>query len=249
MSELKAVIVAAGRGIRMGPRGELTPKGLIRVGGVPLVRRSVSLLQKRGIGTIRIVTGHLSDQYESEFGTSEGVELVHNPEYETTGSLRSLAVGLSGQQGPVVVLESDLIFEAATLAPILQAGSRILVSGATESGDEVYIWSRPGREGQPIFHTMSKDKSHRAEPRLGELVGVSVFDAGKTEALKRAALQTLLTDPRADYESAVIHMAETRDVPCFKFEDLAWTEMDDEAMYSRAVNVIWPKIQKRDAGP
>lgn len=247
MSDLKAVIVAAGRGIRMGPRGEMTPKGLIRIDDVPLVRRSVSLLQAKGIQHIRIVTGHLSDHYVAEFADVEGVELVHNPEYATTGSLRSLAVGLSGLFGPIVVLESDLIFETKTLDPVTEPGSSILVSPKTNSGDEVYIWTRAGQPGQVVFDTMSKMPDYRPEPHYGELVGVSVFSVGDTEALKRAALQTLLKDPKSDYETAVIAMAESRDIPCHRFDDLAWTEMDDEGMYSRAVEEVWPEIQKRDA--
>ena len=61
MVDLSALILAAGRGIRMGPRGQLRPKGLLEIDGVPLVARSINLLRARGIPRIRIVTGHLDD--------------------------------------------------------------------------------------------------------------------------------------------------------------------------------------------
>ena len=247
MSDLKAVIIAAGRGVRMGPRGELMPKGLIQIDGVPLVQRSVSLLQARGVQHIRIVTGHLNDQYDAAFAKVEGVETVHNPAFATTGSLRSLATGLDGIHGPVAILESDLIYEAKTLDPITAPGSRILVSSDTNSGDEFYVWSRNGAAGEPIFDTMSKTLEYRPDPYFGELVGVHVFSAGDTEALKRASIQTLNENPKSDYEAALVAMAKGRDISCYRFEDLAWTEMDDEIMYANAANVVWPEIQKRDA--
>ena len=60
MAEFTALIVAAGRGVRMGARGQLTPKGMIALDGLPLVRASVMHLASRGIDRVRIVTGHLS---------------------------------------------------------------------------------------------------------------------------------------------------------------------------------------------
>lgn len=246
MSDLKALIIAAGRGIRLGARGKLTPKGLLKMDGVPLVRRSVSLLHARGIQDVVIVTGHLREQYEAEFQDTEGVELVHNPNFATTDSLNSLMVGLKGTPGPVVVLESDLIYEAQILSPVFETGSRILVSGITGSGDEVYVWTREGKDGSAVFRTMSKKPKYRDNPSIGEFVGISVFDAEDTKALIRAGGEILARTPKADYESAVIEMAKLRDIACFKLENMVWTEMDDEAMYRRAVTEIWPQIRKRD---
>lgn len=249
MSEFRALIVAAGRGIRMGARGQMTPKGLLKIDGVPLVMRSVRLLQARGISHVRIVTGHLSDQYEAMFRDMPGVELVHNPAFSTTGSLLSLATGLNGLHGPLLVLESDLIYEAASLVPLSAEASTILASGTTGSGDEVYIWTRQNAKGEPVFDDMSKDVSARSAKHHGELVGISAFTASDVEALHQAAAQILKENPKSDYEPAVVRMAKTRDICCHKIDDLAWTEIDDEVMYERALNTVWPAIQKRDATP
>lgn len=248
MAELKALIVAAGRGIRMGPSGEMRPKGLLEIDGVPLVRRSVELLQKRGIETVRIVTGYLSEQYEAIFADIKGVELIHNPEFSSTGSLRSLATGLAGLRGPFVLLESDLIYEARSLEPVSTSQSKIVVSGDTGAGDEVYVWARNIAGNSPVFVTMSKDINAHQGAHFGELTGISCFTAGDTEALKRATLETLLENPKSDYEPAVVHMAQSRDITCHHMADLAWAEIDDEDMYAHAVETVWPIIQRRDAG-
>lgn len=237
-----ALIVAAGRGIRMGPRGTLTPKGLLKINDTPLVARSVNLLQAKGVSRVRIVTGHLADQYEDIFGTMPGVELVHNPDFATTGSLRSMMTGLEDLSGPFVLLESDLIYETAALAPVLDGPSTILVSGVTGSGDEVYIWTRD----EIIFDTMSKKIDAQPRAHFGELTGLSRFDAEDTERLKTAARAVLAEDAKADYEDSVIRLAQTRDIACTLIPDLAWSEVDTEEMLSRAIGTIWPRIQERD---
>lgn len=247
MADLKALIVAAGRGIRMGPRGEMSPKGLLKVGDVPLVRRSVQLLQARGIKSIQIVTGHLAEQYEAEFEGTDGVELLHNPDFATTGSLRSMMRGLEDLQGPFVMLESDLIYESAALDAVSKDQSRIIVSGPTGAGDEVYIWARSNAQDKPVFETMSKDSQERPDAPLGELMGILCFTEADTEALKVAGRDLLVENPKSDYESAVIKLAQTRDIGCHLIPDLAWTEIDDEGMFGRAVDLVWPAIRQRDA--
>ena len=53
-----AVIMAAGMGTRFGDRTELIPKGLIPVGGIPMVVRSIETLKSCGIERIIIGTGY-----------------------------------------------------------------------------------------------------------------------------------------------------------------------------------------------
>ncbi len=246
MSEVSALIVAAGRGIRMGPRGEMTPKGLLEIDGTALVARSVRLLKDSGVKHIRIVTGHLAEQYEAAFGDMAGVDLVHNPDFATTGSARSMMTGLADMKGPILLLESDLVYEAAALASLHEGESCILVSGETKAGDEVYIWTREGAGGRPVFDMMSKDRTAVDTDHFGELVGISRFTAADTERLKSAAQVVLEEDPKTDYEATVIHMAKTQDIPCRKIEDLAWSEIDSEDMYAHALEDVWPRIVERD---
>ncbi len=123
MADLSALILAAGRGVRMGPRGRLTPKGLLEINGVPLVARSVALLQARGIEAVRIVTGHLDDQYRAAFEGHAGVELIHNSLYDQTGSLQSLMTGLEGLDGHVVLLDFERAMEEGALwTPVCSEG-------------------------------------------------------------------------------------------------------------------------------
>ncbi len=246
MTDLSALILAAGLGVRMGPRGELTPKGLLKIEGVPLVRRSVELLRKHGLKHIRIVTGHLNEQYEAEFADDADVELIHNPDYDHTGSLKSLLTGLNGVDGNLVVLESDVIYEARALSPVQSGATRIVLSGETNATDEVYVWVRDGAADVPAFDFMSKKIGARPETHFGELVGITCFSAENTRALKAAGQGVAAQNPKADYEDAVIALSEGTDIEAVLLQDLAWTEIDDETMFARALSVVWPAIEARE---
>ena len=67
-----AVVLAAGRGVRLGALGEEMPKGFLRVTDVPLIERSIDALRAAGIDRIRIVTGHLRHYYELLAATMGG---------------------------------------------------------------------------------------------------------------------------------------------------------------------------------
>ncbi len=85
----RAVILAAGFGMRMVPINTETPKGLLQVHGERLIDRLIRQLHQAGIRDIRVVVGFLKEQYEyliDEFG----VELAVNPDYARKNNLHSV---------------------------------------------------------------------------------------------------------------------------------------------------------------
>ena len=85
----RAVILAAGFGMRMVPINTETPKGLLQVHGERLIDRLIRQLHQARIRDIRVVVGFLKEQYEyliDEFG----VELAVNPDYARKNNLHSV---------------------------------------------------------------------------------------------------------------------------------------------------------------
>ncbi|MXN64640.1 NTP transferase domain-containing protein [Stappia sp. GBMRC 2046] len=246
MREYTAVILAAGRGVRMGARGEMSPKGLLRFGDRSFVGDSIANLKRAGVGRIRIVTGHLADHYERAAADwPDGVELRHNPDYLEQGSLHSLMVGLDGLDGPVIVLESDLVYEPRALGPIAAEGSRstLVVSGPTGAGDEVYVWAddAPSSTSRRL-RDMSKERNRHPDAHYGELVGITGLARDAVRQVKEIARPMIAQKPLADYEDGLVATARTIDIACIRIDDLAWAEVDDEAMFARAAERIYPRI-------
>lgn len=65
---MRAMILAAGRGERLRPLTDNTPKPLIEVGGKPLIEHHLERLAKAGFREIVINTGHLGEQLPAALG-------------------------------------------------------------------------------------------------------------------------------------------------------------------------------------
>ena len=88
----RAIIMAAGKGERMHPLTEKTPKPLIRVNGRRMIDSVIEGLRENGITEIYVVTGHLKEQFEVLKAKYPGVQLIENPYYETCNNISSLYV-------------------------------------------------------------------------------------------------------------------------------------------------------------
>ena len=89
---MRAVMLAAGVGRRLGPQLNHVPKLLLSLGGKTLLRRHLEILDHVGIGELVLVTGYRAGAIEAELAALESpvaVTTVHNPDY-TEGSVVSL---------------------------------------------------------------------------------------------------------------------------------------------------------------
>lgn len=85
----RAIILAAGFGMRMVPINTEVSKGLLEVNGETLIERLIKQLQEVGIKEIYIIVGFMKEQYEYLIDKYK-VELVVNKEYASKNNLHSL---------------------------------------------------------------------------------------------------------------------------------------------------------------
>jgi 2-aminoethylphosphonate-pyruvate transaminase len=115
----EAVILGAGLGSRLGNMTTEMPKGVIEIGGMPMVERSVRKLIEKGIEKIYIGTGHCPEWYERLAARYPCIETVRNPRYATTSSMRTLFEVARKVKGDFLLLESDLIYDDIGLFVLL----------------------------------------------------------------------------------------------------------------------------------
>ena len=101
-----AVILAAGRGSRMGTETDERPKCLVELGGRPLLEWQVGALNAAGISEISIVTG-----YRSEVLQESGLNALVNPEWNSSNMVVSLLYAKPVIVRPTVVSYSDIVYE------------------------------------------------------------------------------------------------------------------------------------------
>lgn len=106
------MILAAGRGERMRPLSDTTPKPLLRVGGRTLIERHVSALVKAGIGDITVNLAWLGPQIREHLGDGSafGARIRYSEEspraLETAGGIIKALPNLS--PGPFAVVNGDI---------------------------------------------------------------------------------------------------------------------------------------------
>lgn len=87
----RAVILAAGAGMRMEPFNTKVPKGLLSIHGERIIERQIRYLQEVGIREIYVVAGFRKERFEYLMDTF-GVELIVNSAYAIKNNLHSVAM-------------------------------------------------------------------------------------------------------------------------------------------------------------
>ncbi|MGE5946321.1 MAG: nucleotidyltransferase family protein, partial [Betaproteobacteria bacterium] len=105
---MKAMILAAGRGERMRPLTDHTPKPLLQAGGKPLIAWHLERLAATGFREVVVNHAHLGKQIERALGDGSqwGLSIAYSPEppgaLETAGGIAS-ALPLLGDESFLVV--------------------------------------------------------------------------------------------------------------------------------------------------
>ncbi len=235
-----AVILAAGLGSRLKDHTEDQPKGFIEIDGQSLIERSMKSLLRTGFTEIIIGTGYLHDHFEL-LKQKYPVTTFRSVDYSTTGSMYTLYVLRHLIKSPFLLLESDLLYDPVALVFLLEDPLEdiILASGATNSGDEVFIQATADNKLQQ----MSKDRNI-LKHISGELVGITKLSVA-TLARMCAFSETHYNkgNRMLHYEDALVGAAALHPIHVKVVEDLAWCEIDDDNHLSRALNLIYPKLK------
>jgi N-acetyl-alpha-D-muramate 1-phosphate uridylyltransferase len=121
-----AMILAAGRGERMRPLSDETPKPLLAVGGKPLIVWQIEALARAGFRDIAINVSHRAEAIVDALrdGTAFGVRLHFSREAEPLETAGGIATAIDViAPGPVLIVSADIFthFEYATLRPRIDA--------------------------------------------------------------------------------------------------------------------------------
>ena len=113
----RAIIMAAGKGERMHPLTEKTPKPLIRVSGKRMIDTVIEALHANGIYEIYVVVGYRKEQFEPLKEEFPGVKLIENPYYDTCNNISSLYAAREHLKDCMILDGDQIIYDPKVLAP------------------------------------------------------------------------------------------------------------------------------------
>lgn len=201
-TSVAAVVLAAGRGARMGGANKMA----IPLGDVPVLRRTVDAALASTLRPILVVTGHEPEAAHAVL-TGCDVTFVHNPQW-SEGLSTSLAAGIravpASAAGAAILLGDMPLVSAAVLGRLAEA---------VRSGEDIDAAApvRAGRRGNPVVW------SRRLFPQLLNLTG----DAGARSLLESGLVRVMEMaveddgpfsdiDSRDDLERLELHLLAER---------------------------------------
>src|SRR3989344_3829582 len=107
----QAFILGGGRGERLRPLTDSTPKPLVKVAGKPIIEYSLELLQKHGVEQVILSIGYLHEKIEKHLGSGEkwGLKINYAIENEPLGTGGALAAAKDSLDESFFMLNGDNI--------------------------------------------------------------------------------------------------------------------------------------------
>ena len=120
---MRAIILAAGCGIRLNQHTKDVPKALLDLNGKSILERQISLLREYGVNEIFVVTGYKREKY-----VLKDIEYIFNPRYSETEQLASMMVARTKIFDDVLVIFGDILFDSQILQQILASNDDIAMA-------------------------------------------------------------------------------------------------------------------------
>ena len=237
MAKIQGLILAAGRGSRLGKAGEESPKPLLQVGRRHLIEHQLDALAESGVGPSHIVVGYGADEVRELVGMR--AEFVYNSRWATTNSLYSYWLARETIDSDVIVLNCDVLFSPEVIARLLATpGDAIAIDASSGTGlEQMKVRVVDGRVVR-----MSKDLE--SDESSGENVGILKLTAETARLLFDKAGELIADGGETSWIGASIAaVARQQNFRAIDIAGLPWVEIDFPVDLDRARKEVWPAIR------
>jgi len=245
---MKAIMLAAGVGSRLGQGEDVAPKVLLRFGGKTLLQRHIEILRHAGVRELVMGVGHQADRLIAtldEIGASDFVRTVMNPNYKKgpITTLWALRDELMTDE-PVILMDGDVLYDQRMMDRLIKSpvANCFLMDRDVEPGEEpVKVCMRGDR---PVdFHKQPTE----AHDYYGEWIGFLKLSPAMAARVP-GATRPFVEDGQEHllYEVAIRDLVLADRDGAFGVEDvtgLPWIEIDFMEDVVRAEAEILPNLE------
>ncbi len=249
---MKAIILSAGQGSRLGHLTAKRPKCLIDFNGRCLLDRQLDVLAANGVGEAVIVTGFADEQIEEVLSRRNGgprVRTMFNPFYQVADNLGSLFVAREELAGDVLVWNGDTLVSESLMARVLanreQRGICVTVDrkDAYDDDDMKVIADRDGR-----LRAIGKRIPSGVN---AESIGLLAFRGDGAARFRHAIERAMRTKEGTTiwYLRVIHHLAQDSDVWTLDIAGEEWGEVDfpEDVDAARELTARWDAARKAKA--
>jgi choline kinase len=237
-------VLAAGRGNRLSPLTDDTPKCLLSIGDSSALGMLLDTLDRLpGISEVVLVVGHAQRQiatYLSGAHLRLAVRLLDNPDYDTANNIVSAHLLAGRFPDGFLLVNSDVVCHPDIVAGVLAhySGSAVVVDPQRPPRDEAM--KVRFEDGRLVAIAKTLDPSTAD----GEYIGITRFDRAGAAAFFRAT-RAIVTSGGTDewYEAAIARAAGEVAFGRHSTAGLPWIEIDDPADLDRARRDVAPRLK------
>ncbi|NLX12952.1 MAG: phosphocholine cytidylyltransferase family protein [Phycisphaerales bacterium] len=237
---MKAIILAAGAGRRLGVTG---PKSMIDISGQSIIHRQLDAFRAVGVDDFVIVTGYEQDRLKAHLADQLGRFIyLENPRYGETNTVYSLYLARAHINDTFYYANADVLFDYRLTERLEQApcDSALAVQAKPCGEEEVKVVVREQRIAR-----IGK-KLDPAEC-LGEFVGVARFGRELSTAFVEALRITVEDEGNVNdyFERAVDRLCDAWTLTPVNINDLPCIEIDFPEDLHKARHLIAPLLATR----
>ena len=178
---LKAIILAAGMGTRLGNIPKTSHKTLTNINGTSLIERQIKILKKNNINKIWVVTGYNAKILRNTL-SSFNVNFLHNNNYLKTDTLDSFWFARKCMDDELITLYGDVIFEEEIITNLLNSNkhdiSLVIDKSKSKEDDDMKVFF----DGDLIKKI---DKKLPKSMANGKYAGIAKFTKNGCKILKK----------------------------------------------------------------
>jgi len=225
---MKAIILSAGQGSRLGHLVDGRPKCLIDFNGRTLLDRQLDTLEANGVHEAVVVTGFHDELVDEAIARRSGgpsVRTVFNPFYKVADNTGSLFMAREELSGDCLVWNGDTLVSKALMARVVgndRSGICVTIDRKAEGydDDDMKVVEKGGR-----LKAIGKRISEGVN---AESIGLLAFRAGGAEQFREAIEQAMRTPEGTTiwYLRVINHIAQSGDVWTLDISGEEWGEVD-----------------------
>jgi choline kinase len=248
---MKAIILSAGQGSRLGHLVDDRPKCLIDFSGRSLLDRQLDTLAANDVEEAVVVTGFHDELVNEAIARRSGgprVRTIYNPFYKVADNTGSLFMAREELSGDCLVWNGDTLVSRALMARVLanpQPGICVTID-RKESYDE---------DDMKVVEEEGRLTAIGKRLDLGtvnaESIGLLAFRDGGAEQFREAIEREMRTPEGTTiwYLRVIHHIAQSGDIFTLDIQGEEWGEVDfpQDVEVARALTARWDAAEKAAA--